>query len=186
MTSLKCCATSHAKGGASKIKGALKSLLALVLLAGFCELLLPDDGMRKYAWMVIGLIVLFSLINLVVQVGQVFSVELPVGTDGWGRADPESLVAEGLNLRQQGEEQATALTVSVVQTKVEQFLQKITGTGVKVELSAAEGHIQRARVVLPTDPGVSGEFLKRTVAEVLAMEPDQVEVKKEFAEQEGE
>ena len=131
MTSLKCCATSHAKGGASKIKGALKSLLALVLLAGFCELLLPDDGMRKYARMVIGLIVLFSLINLVVQVGQVFSVELPVGTDGWGRADPESLVAEGLNLRQQGEEQATALTVSVVQTKVEQFLQKITGTGAK-------------------------------------------------------
>ena len=84
-------------------------MLALILLAGFCELLLPDDGMRKYGRMVIGLIVLFSLVNLVVQVGRDFSMELPVFAEGWGRADPAVLVAEGLNLRRRGEEQAAAL-----------------------------------------------------------------------------
>ena len=160
-------------------------MLALILLAGFCELLLPDDGMRKYGRMVVGLIVLFSLVSLVVQLGQDFSVELPVIAEDWGRADPAVLVAEGLNLRRRGEEQAAALTVAMVQTHVEQFLEKITGTvGVKVEISAAAGQVETARVVLSTDPGVAVEFLKRTVAEVLAVEPDQVEVKKEFAEQE--
>lgn len=135
--------------------------------------------------MVIGLIVLFSLVNLVVQVGRDFSMELPVFAEGWGRADPAVLVAEGLNLRRRGEEQAAALTGSVVQAKIEQFLEKVTGTtGVKVEISAVEGQIQKVRVVLPAEPGVAVEFLKRTVAEVLAVEPDQVEVEKEFGKQE--
>ncbi|WP_331274048.1 stage III sporulation protein AF [Capillibacterium thermochitinicola] len=168
------------------IKEALKSLLALILLAGFCELLLPEDGMRKYGRMVVGLIVLFFLVNLVMRVGQDFTLALPEVSVAGGRADPAALVAEGVNLRQRGEEQAAALTAPAVQAKVEELLQTITGTaGVQVEISTAAGQGQRVRVVLPADPGVPVEVLKRTVAAVLAMAPDQVEVKKEFAEEEG-
>ena len=97
----------------------------------------------------------------------------------------ESLVAEGLNLRQQGEEQATALTVSVVQTKVEQFYRRSRGPGVKSRAQCrrraypkgAGGFCRRTR-------GFQ-EFLKRTVAEVLAMEPDQVEVKRNLPNKKG-
>nr|WP_269206167.1 stage III sporulation protein AF [Capillibacterium thermochitinicola] len=155
-------------------------------MAGFCELLLPEDGMRKYGRMVVGLIVLFFLVNLVMRVGQDFTLALPEVSVAGGRADPAALVAEGVNLRQRGEEQAAALTAPAVQAKVEELLQTITGTaGVQVEISTAAGQGQRVRVVLPADPGVPVEVLKRTVAAVLAMAPDQVEVKKEFAEEEG-
>ncbi|NLM37847.1 MAG: stage III sporulation protein AF [Firmicutes bacterium] len=168
------------------IKEALKSLLALILLAGFCELLLPDDGMRKYGRMVVGLIVLFSLVNLVIRVGQNFPAAFPAVAVGGGRADPADLVAEGVNLRQQGEEQVAALTAPALQAKVAAFLQQITGTaGVQVEISGAAGQVERVRVIFPADPGVSVEFLQRTVAAVLAVAPERVEVKKEFAEEEG-
>ncbi|NLW59250.1 MAG: hypothetical protein GX073_02765 [Firmicutes bacterium] len=170
--------------GCCQIKAALKSLLALILLAGFLELLLPDDEMQKYGRMVIGLIVLFSLLNLVVQVGRDFTLELPVAAEDWGQADPAVLVAAGLQLRQRGEEQAAAMTVPAIQTRVEQFLRKITGTtGIQVEVRAVDGQIQGARVVLPAAPGVAADFLQRTVAALLTVAPEQVEVKMEFAGQ---
>ena len=55
------------------MKEGIKALLALILLAGFFELLLPEDGMRKYARMVVGLIVLCSLIGLVLKRGSLLS-----------------------------------------------------------------------------------------------------------------
>lgn len=160
-------------------------MLALILLAGFFELLLPDDAMRKYGRMVIGLIVLFSLVNLAVHVGRDFSLELPVVREEWGQTETAALVAEGLNLRRRGEEQAVALTTPVAQAKVEHFLEKIIGTpGFKVEISSTEEQARKVRVVCPSDPGVGAEYIQRMVAELFAVNPDQVEVEEEVAEQE--
>ena len=64
------------------MKEAIKSLLALILLTGFFELLLPEDGLMKYSRMVIGLIVLFSLINLVLHLGINLSPELALMEPG--------------------------------------------------------------------------------------------------------
>lgn len=162
------------------MKEALKSLLALILLAGFLELLLPDDKMRKYGQMVVGLIVLFSFINLVVQIGRDLPLKLP---EGGGLAPPatEVLVADGLDLRRRGEEQAARLTAAGIQGEVERFLRQITGReGIRVELlPAVEKGTRPVRVVIPADTGVPVAFLQRTVAALLSVPADQVEVKEE-------
>lgn len=162
------------------IKEAIKSLLALILLAGFLDLLLLDDGMRKYTRMVIGLIVLFSLINLVIHIGRGFSMELPV-MEGFDYPETEVIVAEGLKLRRQGEDQAAAYTTPALQAKVEEFLNQVTGTGgIKVEIdSATDSQPMAVRIILTSDPGVPAEFIRRTVAELLAINPVQVEVEQE-------
>ena len=162
------------------IKEALKSLLALILLAGFLELLLPDDKMRKYGQMVVGLIVLFSLINLVVQIGRDLSFKLP-GGERLVNPGAEVLVADGLDLRRRGEEQASQIAAPAVQAEVERFLQNITGSKeIRVEIRpAAEKEARMVRVVLPVDSGVPVDFLQRTVAALLSVHTDQVEVEEE-------
>jgi len=165
------------------IKEALKSLLALILLAGFLELLLPDDKMRKYGQMVVGLIVLFSMINMMVQVSRDLALQLP-GGERLAQPAPEILVANGLNLRRRGEEEDAQLTAGVIQGEVEKFLQQITGgKEVRVELPpAAKKGTQPVRVVIPADAGVPVAFLKRTVAAILSAPVDQVEVEVEGEE----
>lgn len=128
--------------------------------------------------MVIGLMVLFSLINLVVQIGRDVALELPV-TGGLSHPATETLVAAGLNLRQQGENKATELANPVLQGEVERILQEITGTkGIKVQISAGKA-VSAVKVILKEIPEVPPDFLKRTVAELLKIAPEQVEVAEE-------
>jgi stage III sporulation protein AF len=166
------------------IKEALKGLVALILLAGFLELLLPDDQMRKYGQMVVGLIVLFSLINMLGQIGRDFSFKWPE-EDGLAAAGAETLVTDGLELRRRGEEEAAQLNTPAVQAGVEEFLQQITGSKeVRVQLRpTAEKAGWSARVIIPDRNGVPVDFLKRTVAALLSIRLDQVEVE---GEDEGE
>ena len=89
-----------------QIKEAIKGLLALILLAGFLELILPEDEMRKYTRLVIGLIVLFSLIKILPNLGKEFSPEIiPTALSG-GYPDSSVLVTEGVKLRRVGEDKA--------------------------------------------------------------------------------
>jgi stage III sporulation protein AF len=173
--------TFRRRGGLIPIKDAIKSLLALILLAGFLELLLPDDEMRKYTRMVVGLIVLFSLINLVGQIGRDVALELPV-SDGLSSPGAEALVAEGLNLRRQGENKATELATPVLQGEVERILHEITGIkGIKVEIAPGKTGAERTvKVTLVEDPGVPPDLVKRMVAELLKIKPEQVEVEEKI------
>ncbi len=173
--------TFRRRGGLIPIKDAIKSLLALILLAGFLELLLPDDEMRKYTRMVVGLIVLFSLINLVGQIGRDVALELPV-SDGLSSPGAEALVAEGLNLRRQGENKATELATPVLQGEVERILHEITGIkGIKVEIAPGKTGVERTvKVTLVEDPGVPPDLVKRMVAELLKIKPEQVEVEEKI------
>lgn len=162
------------------IKEALKSLLALILLAGFFELLLPDDKMRKYGQMVMGLIVLFSLLSMVVRTGREFTLKLP-GGDGAVRPAAGSIVADGLDLRRRGEEQAARLRAVWRREEVEGFLRQITGwEEVRVELPpAGETGTRPVRVVIPAETGVPVVWLRRTAAALLAVPVEQVEVEVE-------
>lgn len=162
------------------IKEALKSLLALILLAGFLELLLPDDKMRKYGQMVVGLIVLFSLISMVIRIGRDFTLKLP-GLDGSVRPAAETLIAGGLDLRRRGEEQAARLHAAGLREEVEGFLRQITGREeIRVELPpAGETETRPVRVVVPAGTGVPAAFFQRTVAALLAVPAEQVEVEVE-------
>ena len=131
--------------------------------------------------MVVGLIVLFSLINLVVQIGQDVVLELPV-SDGLSSPGAEALVADGLNLRRQGEARASQLATPALQGEVERILHQITGTkGIKVEIGPGQvGAERKVRVTLAADPGVPPDLLKRTVAELLKIKPEQVEVEEKI------
>ncbi len=163
------------------MKEAIKSLLALILLTGFFELLLPEDGLAKYSRMVIGLIVLFSLINLALHLGKDFSPELAMMEPGL-YPDTSALVAEGLKLRRAGEDQVEQMVTSVLQEKIERAARKITGSeGIRIELqSSPAGRKIKALVLLSSDPGVSSELLQGIVGELLGISPEQVEVEKEF------
>ncbi|NLW55602.1 MAG: hypothetical protein GX050_03085 [Firmicutes bacterium] len=167
------------------MKEGIKALLALILLAGFFELLLPEDGMRKYARMVVGLIVLCSLIGLVLKKEVVFYPELTVAE--WPKRYNQSaaLVADGLKLRQAGEDKVEAMMAPAWRGSLEEALRRITGVeGIRVEvLSLRSQGGPRVRLVLAADPGLTPATLQRLVAELLAISPEQVEVAKEFADE---
>ncbi len=161
----------------------LRALLALILLAGFFELLLPEDGMRKYARMVVGLFVLLSLIGLVVNINQeiVFPPELAEEGGPKGDHRPAALVAEGLKLRQAGEDKVEAVMAPAWRESLEVMLRRITGVeGIRVEAFSLRGRDPRVRLVLTADPGLAPATLQRLVGELLAISPEQVEVAKEF------
>jgi hypothetical protein len=166
------------------MKEGIKALLALVLLAGFFELLLPEDGMRKYARMVVGLIVLASLIGLVLKKEIVFFPDLAVAEGPKRNHQAAALVAEGLKLRRAGEDKVEAMMAPAWRGRLEETLRRITGVeGIRVEALSLRGpDSPRVRLVLTADPGLTPASLQRLVAEFLAISPEQVEVAKEFAD----
>lgn len=164
-----------------QIKETIKGLLALILLAGFLELLLPEDEMRKYIRLVIGLIVLFSLIKLLPNVREDLSPEIiPTGLPG-GYPDSSVLVTEGVKLRQVGEDKAEQVLNSAKEEKLEQVLKKITGIeGIKVEICNISDEKVRIKIILNSDPGVSLGFLQRLAGELLKIDERCVEVEEKF------
>lgn len=167
------------------MKEGIKGLLALILLAGFFELLLPEDGMRKYAHMVIGLIVLFALISLGLRSGVEFSPELGVAEFPGGYDQSAALVAEGLKLRQAGEDKAEEMVTPALRESIEESVRRITGEEeIRVEFLSLSGQGgPQVRLVLTSDPGVAPVYLQRVIGELMTISPEQVEVAKEFADE---
>lgn len=164
---------------------ALRSLLALVLLGGFLELLLPADEMRKYSRMVVGLLVLFSLLRLVVtglgdlgpeRIFRSLAGEEPV-------LSSRSLQAEGERVRRAGMKKAGEVVAPLVTTRVKKLLQEVTGDeSLELQLTVTEGEkITGARIVLHRDLPWPAGTLARLAGEILGISPEQVEVEKAFA-----
>ncbi len=156
-------------------------MLALILLAGFLELILPEDEMRKYTRLVIGLIVLFSLIKILPNLGKEFSPEIiPTALSG-GYPDSSVLVTEGVKLRRVGEDKAEQVLNSNEEEQLEQVLKKITGIeGIKVEIYNISDEKVKIKIILNSDPGVSLGFLQRLAGELLKVDERCVEVEEKF------
>ncbi len=167
------------------MKEAIRSLLALVLLGGFLELLLPADEMRGYSRMVVGLLVLFSLLRLVVT-----GID-DLGTEGIFRSiegqepsfSSRSLLAEGERVRRAGVEKAGELITPLLMERTKKLLQEVTGDeGLELQLTVTEGErITGAKIVLQKDPAWPAGTLERLAGEILGINPEKVEVEKAFA-----
>mgnify|MGYP001311083659 CR=1 FL=1 len=136
--------------------------------------------------MVVGLIVLFSLINLVIGLGKTFSLQQLMLDQEMVYPETSDLVTVGLKLRQAGEDKVGEMITPVLEGKIEESLRKIIGVeGIKVKISSSFGSEKlKARVILSSDPGFSAPLLKGIVSELLRINPDQVEVEKEFDREE--
>lgn len=153
----------------------------MILLAGFLELLLPEDEMRKYTRLVIGLIVLFSLINILPKLREDISPEfLPVEALG-NYPDSSILVTEGVKLRRVGEDKAEKLLNAAREENIEKVLRKITGIeGMQVELIDFAEEEVKVKIILRSDPGVPVGFLQRLAGELLKIDEGCVEVEERF------
>lgn len=168
------------------MKETLRSLLALVLLGGFLELLLPADEMRRYTRMVVSLLVLFSLLRLVVTgLDDLGAERLLRSLEGEGRAALSSrfLLEEGERVRQAGVKKAGEVITPLLTERIKKLLQEATGDeGLEVQLTVMEGErITGAKIVLQKDPAWPDGALERLAGEILGVKPEKVEVEKAFA-----
>ncbi len=167
------------------MKEAIRSLLALVLLGGFLELLLPADEMRKYSRMVVGLLVLFSLLRLVITgIDDLGTERIFRSLEGEEPAlSSRSLLAEGERIRQAGMKKAGEVITPLVTERVKKLLQEVTGDeGLQLQLTVTEGEkIAGVKIVLYRDPAWPAGTLERLAGEILGINPEKVEVEKAFA-----
>jgi len=171
------------------LKDALRSLLALVLLGGFLELLLPADEMRRYSRMVVGLLVLFSLMRLVITgIDDLGAEGIFRGLEREGPALSsrfllEELVEEGERVRRAGVKKAGDLITPLLTERIKKLLQEATGDeGLQLQLAVTEGErITGAKIVLQKDPAWPDGTLERLAGEILGIDPERVEVEKAFA-----
>lgn len=168
------------------MKEALRSLLALIILAGFLEMLLPEDQMRKYSRMVLGLLVLFSLLQLIVTAGKEFSLEMLAGDLGLPgektAAATDRFFITGRRVREAGAEKAGSTIKERLERKVSAVVQEISGRQeVRTELVISGGRVSVVRVYLgPSGSGKSINVagIKNVVGELLKISPQLVEVEK--------
>lgn len=167
------------------MKDALRSLLALVLLGGFLELLLPADEMRRYSRMVVGLLVLFSLMRLVITgIDDLGAEGIFRGLEREGPAlSSRFLLEEGERVRRAGVKKAGELITPLLTERIKKLLQEATGDeGLQLQLAVTEGErITGAKIVLQKDPAWPDGTLERLAGEILGIDPERVEVEKAFA-----
>lgn len=167
------------------LKDALRSLLALVLLGGFLELLLPADEMRRYSRMVVGLLVLFSLMRLVITgIDDLGAEGIFRGLEREGPAlSSRFLLEEGERVRRAGVKKAGELITPLLTERIKKLLQEATGDeGLQLQLAVTEGErITGAKIVLQKDPAWPDGTLERLAGEILGIDPERVEVEKAFA-----
>lgn len=162
----------------------LRSLLALILLGGFLELLLPQDEMRRYSRLVVGLLVLLSLMRMVFTAGSEFSLgRMTLGLDGVEPYPSTSfLLKEGERVLQAGAEKAGEKITPVLETRATNLLRAVTGDNrLTTEIVViGGGKVVGAKIILNKDPGLPSEALARLAGEILGISPETVEVEKVF------
>lgn len=159
--------------------------MALILLAGFLELLLPEDGMRRYSRMVIGLLVLLSLVQLLTRAGGEFAPELwPPGAGGLlPSASTSALLKEGERIRKAGEEKAAEDMTRLLEERITRILKAFSGGDrLRVRILESEGKISGAKIFCDSQLTYPPDSLKRLVGELLRIDSEAVEVEKAFEE----
>ena len=134
--------------------------------------------------MAVGLLVLFTLIQLFLIAGQSFFPELISGNSwSWKDQTFSSLTLKsqesGARILQKGEEKAREELTPLLEERVNKLLRTASGRDdLQATLIKVEGGISGVRIVY--DPGREGpgESLQRLIGEVLGIDPKAVEVEK--------
>ncbi|MFD0711048.1 stage III sporulation protein AF [Paenibacillus sp. GCM10027626] len=115
----------------------LKQIIAVVLLAGLIDLLLPNKSMQRYVRLVAGLIILLTILTPIIRLLQGdFDTKLKASIDPWlnGTAGKEykmptleEISRNADKMRQQQERAAAALTENQLAAQMKEELIKQTG-----------------------------------------------------------
>lgn len=164
------------------MKEAVRSLLALVLVAGFLELLLPQDQMRRYSRMIVGLLVLFSLLQLIMTVGKDLSgVVSGLGLLQSGEKlaiSTQDVLTKGRRIRETAEKKAASAAKQRVEKKISEALTVTTGIeNNRTELVVSGNEVLRVKIYLYTETVVSEKHIKNLVSKILDVDLNLVEVK---------
>lgn len=118
----------------------LKQIIAVVLLAGLIDLLLPNKTMQRYVRLVAGLIILLTLLSPIIRLLQGdFDTRLNASFDNWLKAPPskefkmptlEDIQRDADALRRKQEAAAAALTEKQLASAMREALER--GTGLQV------------------------------------------------------
>lgn len=171
------------------MKEAIRSLLALILLGGFLELLLPEDKMRGYSRLIVGLLVLFSLMRMVITGIEDLTPEMIFRSlQGEEPPSSQSLLEEGERINRAGAEKAGEMIAPVLTEKTKKLIQEVTGDEkLQLELVVTKGErITGVKIVLSKDLAWPSGTLERLAGGILGINPEKVEVEKAFARSERE
>ncbi|MCQ6558158.1 stage III sporulation protein AF [Paenibacillus mendelii] len=118
----------------------LKQIIAVVLLAGLIDLLLPNKTMQRYVRLVAGLIILLTLLSPIIRLLQGdFDTRLNASFENWLKAPPskefkmptlEDIQRDADALRRKQEAAAAALTEKQLAAAMSEALER--GTGLQV------------------------------------------------------
>ncbi|UVI32287.1 stage III sporulation protein AF [Paenibacillus spongiae] len=118
----------------------LKQIIAVVLLAGLIDLLLPNQTMQRYVRLIAGLIILLTLLSPIIRLLQGdYDTQLNASFDNWLKASPpkeyrmptlEDIQRDAEALKRKQELAAAALTEKQLASAMKEALER--GTGLKV------------------------------------------------------
>jgi len=134
----------------------VKSIVAIVLLASFMEMLLPASGLRPFARFAIGLFIVIAVLNPVLKL---VHKSQDIGVDAWEMKWQEDMAREVLNEGRRLNEHILQETNAVVKSKVEGQVTAMAGLvpGVgaletRVDLDK-HGRIRKLLLVVNTESG---------------------------------
>lgn len=124
------------------IQGWVRGLVALVVLVGFVELMLPQDGFKPYVRMILGLLVVLALIRpIIYKLPEWQHMELTLAKPDY---PVEDLMTLGENIRRRGAAAASRL-MPVERQLEEELRRRIPDIG---ELHIRSGDDGRCRIWL--------------------------------------
>jgi stage III sporulation protein AF len=171
----------------------LRDIIAVIMLATFVELLLPNKSMQRYARLVIGLLILLTIMSPILQLLQGdFNARLKDGISNWDQLEARQEVkmptlndiqkkAEDLNKQQNSD--AAALMEQTLEDAMVDAVVKQTGLSVEAvdvtlkweqQGKTMTPYVNAVLVTLPTDKAVSAssEESSDNVKEVAAVSVD--------------
>ncbi|QHT60436.1 stage III sporulation protein AF [Paenibacillus lycopersici] len=115
----------------------LQQIIAVVLLAGFIDLLLPNKGMQRYVRLVAGLIILLTILTPIIRLLQGdFSAKLDAQVESWLHANSsvdmrmptlDDIQANADKLRKKEAASASALAKRQIEAEMAAGIEQATG-----------------------------------------------------------
>ncbi|TYP77872.1 stage III sporulation protein AF [Paenibacillus methanolicus] len=186
------------------LAGWLRQIIAVVLLAGIVDLLLPNKAMQRYVRLVAGLIILLTILSPIIgMLHGDFGMKLHERFDVWLTSAPDKqykmptlqdIQRDAEEMKRKQEDAAAALAEKNLAAAMAEEITKKTGLAVervKVSLdregSASEAKLASVAVTLippeeTSSPGVSSE---RPIGEVGAVQPVEIKVNGDGASDDG-
>lgn len=130
----------------------LQQIIAVVLLAGFIDLLLPNKAMQRYVRLVAGLIILLTILTPIIRLLQGdFNARLDQQVENWLQSTKneqlhmptlEEIQENAKKLQQKQQDSALLLTAEKLGASMKESIAETTGlqvAGVNVKLTGADG-----------------------------------------------